>query len=37
VAGVLGIILLVVGLVLSRARHEDDEYEDDDATVRASA
>ena len=37
VAGVLGIILLVVGLVLSRARHEDDEYEDDDATVGASA
>ncbi len=37
VAGVLGIILLVVGLVLSRARNEDDEYEDDDATVGASA
>jgi hypothetical protein len=37
VAGVLGIILLVVGLVLSRARDEDDEYEDDDATVGASA
>ena len=37
VAGLLGIILLVVGLVLSRARDEDDEYEDDDETVGASA
>lgn len=37
IAGVLGIILLVVGLVLSRARDEDDEYEDDDATVGAPA
>jgi hypothetical protein len=37
IAGVLGIILLVVGLVLSRARDEDDEYQDDDETVGASA
>lgn len=37
VAGVLGVILLVVGLVLSRARPEDEEYEDYDQTVGASA
>ena len=37
VAGVLGIILLVVGLVLSRGRDQDDEYEDDDEPVGASA
>ena len=36
-AAVLGIILLVVGLVLGRARDEDDEYEDDDESVGASA
>ena len=36
-AGVLGIILLVVGLVLSTRRDEDDEYEDDDEPVGASA
>jgi len=37
VAGVIGIILLVLGLVLSRRRPEDEEYEDDDETVRVSA
>ena len=30
VAGLLGIILLVVGLVLARMSHEDEEYEDED-------
>jgi len=33
VAGLLGIILLVVGLVLSRSRPEDEEYEDADEPV----
>jgi Porin PorA len=37
VAGVIGIILLVLGLVLSRGRPEDDQYEDDDETVRVPA
>jgi hypothetical protein len=37
VAGVIGIILLVLGLVLSRRRPEDDQYEDDDETVRVPA
>lgn len=37
VAGLIGIILLVLGLVLSRGRPEDDEYEDDDETVRVPA
>ena len=37
VAGVIGIILLVVGLVLGRGRDQDDEYEDDDEPVGASA
>ncbi|HEX6932993.1 MAG TPA: DUF3068 domain-containing protein [Streptosporangiaceae bacterium] len=37
VAGLIGIILLVLGLVLSRARPEDDQYEDDDETVRVPA
>ncbi len=37
VAGVIGLILLVVGLVLSRGSDEDEEYEDDDETVGASA
>lgn len=35
--GVLGIILLVVGLVLSVRRPEDEEYQDDDEIVGASA
>jgi hypothetical protein len=37
VAGLLGIILIVVGLVLSRLQPEDDEYEDDDEAIRVSA
>jgi Porin PorA len=37
VAGLLGIILLVVGLVLSRVQPEDDEYEDDDEEIRVPA
>jgi hypothetical protein len=37
VAGLLGIILLVVGLVLSRSRPEDEEYEDDDQVVGVPA
>lgn len=37
VAGLIGLILLVLGLVLSRGRPEDDQYEDDDETVRVPA
>jgi len=37
VAGLLGIILLVIGLVLSRMSPEDEEYEDEDEPVGASA
>jgi Porin PorA len=37
VAGLIGIILLVLGLVLSRGRPEDDQYEDDDETIRVPA
>jgi len=37
VAGLLGIILLVVGLILGRLQPEDEEYEDDDETVRVPA
>jgi hypothetical protein len=37
VAGVIGLILLVLGLVLSRGRPEDDQYEDDDETIRVPA
>jgi hypothetical protein len=37
VAGLLGIILVVVGLVLSRLQPEDDEYEDDDEAIRVPA
>jgi hypothetical protein len=37
VAGVIGIILLVLGLVLSRGRPEDEQYEDDDETVGVPA
>jgi hypothetical protein len=37
VAGLLGIILLVVGLVLSRLQPEDEEYEDDDEAIRVPA
>src|SRR5215470_86508 len=33
VAGLLGIILLVVGLVLGRLQPEDEEYEDDDEEI----
>lgn len=33
VAGVLGLILLIIGLVLSRTRPEDEEYEDEDEPV----
>ncbi len=36
-AGVLGLIVLVVGLVLGRSADEDEEYQDDDQTVGASA
>ncbi|HVB42364.1 MAG TPA: DUF3068 domain-containing protein [Streptosporangiaceae bacterium] len=36
-AGLLGIILLVVGLLLSRPKPEDEEYEDDTEPVGASA
>ncbi|HET9895261.1 MAG TPA: DUF3068 domain-containing protein [Streptosporangiaceae bacterium] len=36
VAGVLGIILLVIGLVLSRTRPEDEEYEEEDEPVSSS-
>ena len=37
VAGLLGIVALIAGLVLSRSRPEDEEYEDDDQPVGASA
>jgi len=37
VAGLLGIILLVIGLVLSRLQPEDEEYEDDDEAIRVPA
>ena len=37
VTGLIGLILLVLGLVLSRGRPEDDQYEDDDETVRVPA
>lgn len=37
VAGLLGLILLIVGVVLSRSRPEDEEYEDDDRTVGVPA
>ncbi|HEY3908213.1 MAG TPA: DUF3068 domain-containing protein [Streptosporangiaceae bacterium] len=37
VAGLIGIILLVIGLVLSRMSPEDEEYEDEDEPVGASA
>lgn len=37
VGGLLGVILLVAGLVLSRPRPEDEEYEDDEEPVGASA
>lgn len=37
VAGLLGIILLIVGVVLSRPRPEDEEYEDDEHTVGVPA
>ena len=33
----LGVMLLIAGLVLSRSEPEDEEYEDDDQTVRVSA
>jgi glucose uptake protein GlcU len=34
VAGVIGLVLLVLGLVMSRFRPEDEEYEDDDEDIR---
>jgi Porin PorA len=37
VTGLIGLILLVLGLVLSRGRPEDDQYEDDDETIRVPA
>jgi hypothetical protein len=37
IAGLIGIILLVVGLVLSRMSPEDEEYEDEDEPVGATA
>lgn len=37
VAGLLGVILVIVGVVLSRRRPEDEEYEDDDHTVGVPA
>jgi Porin PorA len=37
VAGLLGIILLIVGAVLSRPRPEDEEYQDDDRPVGVAA
>lgn len=37
VTGLLGIILVVVGLVLSRLRPEDEEYEDDDEMLGVPA
>jgi hypothetical protein len=37
VAGVIGLILLVVGLAMSRFRPEDEEYEDDDEAIRVPA
>jgi len=37
VAGLLGIILVIVGLVLSRLRPEDEEYEDDDEMLGVPA
>lgn len=37
VAGLIGLILLVLGLVLSRGRPEDEEYEEDDETIRVPA
>jgi hypothetical protein len=33
----LGVMLLIAGLVLSRSEPEDEEYEDDDQTVGVSA
>lgn len=37
VAGLLGIILVILGVVLSRPRPEDEEYEDDDHAVGVPA
>jgi hypothetical protein len=37
VAGLIGLILLVIGLVLSRFSHEDEQYEDDDEDIRVPA
>lgn len=37
VAGLLGVILVAVGVVLSRPRPEDEEYEDDDAAIGVPA
>jgi hypothetical protein len=34
VAGVIGLVLLVLGLVMSRFRPEDEQYEDDDEDIR---
>ena len=37
VAGLIGLILLVIGLVLSRFSQEDEQYEDDDEDMRVPA
>jgi len=37
VAGLIGLILLVIGLVMSRFSHEDEQYEDDDEAIRIPA
>jgi hypothetical protein len=37
VAGLIGLILLVLGLILSRGMPEDEEYEEDDETIRVPA
>ncbi|MGI9008303.1 MAG: DUF3068 domain-containing protein [Streptosporangiaceae bacterium] len=37
VGGLLGIVLVILGVVLSRSKPEDEEYEDDDRTVGVPA
>lgn len=37
VAGLIGLILLVLGLVMSRGMPEDEQYEDEDETIRVPA
>jgi len=37
VSGIIGLVLLIIGLVMSRFRPEDEEYEDDDEAIRVPA